>query len=113
MSNALRPSTLLLVAALLLAVGIGNLWIGQSKSSYYAQALREALSPSKSHPHGKHSPDSLYVKRLRSREQYYNIVRGGGVIMLVSSVALVLMYAVRRRSCRASTENTHQAVDMQ
>lgn len=96
MSNATRPSTMLLVAALLLAVGIGNLWIGQVKSTYYAQSLREASAPTKHHPHGRHAPD--YIKSLRSRAHYYDIVRGGGLVMLLCSVALALIHVVRTRT---------------
>lgn len=108
MSNATRPSTMLLVAALLLAVGIGNVWIGQLKSNYYTKALREASFPTKDHPHGKHSPDSLYVKSLRSRTHYYDIVRGGGLAMLLGSVALVLIHvACARARGSAATENVH------
>jgi hypothetical protein len=98
MSNATRPLTVLLVAALLFAVGIGNIWIGQVKSNYYAKSLREASVPTKDHPHGKHSPDSLYVKSLRSRAHYYDIVRGGGVAMLLGSVALALVHIARQRA---------------
>jgi hypothetical protein len=97
---------MLLVAALLLVVGIGNLWIGQSKSTYYAKALREASIPTKAHPHGKHSSDSPYVRSLRSRANYYDIVRGGGVAMLLSSLALVLAHAVRARAYSQATESS-------
>lgn len=98
MSHASRPPTMLLVAALLLAVGIGNLWIGQAKSIYYSKELREASTPTKDHPHGRHAPDSPYFKRLRSRAHYYEIVRGGGFAMLFSSVVLVLIHIVRERT---------------
>ncbi len=112
MSDATRPSIMLLVAALLLAVGIGNLWIGQVKSHSCAKLLREASTPTKAHPHGKHSPDSLYIKRLRSRAHYYDIVRVGGLAMLLGSVALVLIHVARERARGPAATETLQIPEM-
>ncbi len=100
MSEATRPSTMLPIAALLLVVGVGNLWIGHSRNVYYAKTLREASTPTTELPHGKHSPDSLYIKRLRSRANYYDIVRIGGVAMLFTSVVLILTQIARQRSAQ-------------
>lgn len=101
MSKAERHSTMLLIAVLLLVVGVGNLWIGQSKSSYYAKALLESSTPTKDHPHGKDSPDSPYVKRLRSRTNYYNIVRFGGAGMICIGLAIVLVQLTAYRRSRS------------
>jgi hypothetical protein len=83
-------------------MGVGNLLVGQSKSSHYARALREAAAPSRGHPHGKHAPDSLYVKRLESRRSYYHIVRTGGTCILVLGIGLLLFPALRREPVAVS-----------
>lgn len=100
---------MLLIAALLVVVGMGNLWVGQSKCSHYSKVLREASTPSKSHPHGKHAPDSLYVKELQSRSSYYRIVRVGGLCLLSLGLGLMLLHLIRRTAgARSAPALTHE-----
>lgn len=86
-------SSLTLSALLLLVLGIGNLVMGRSKSTYFSQAI-EAAYVSDGEPK---TPDPLLIKRLQSRKRFYGIVLLGGGLFIASALGLLGLDLVRRR----------------
>jgi len=80
-------------ALMLILLGVGNFFVGLSRHGYYDNEFK-SLSASIKDPSYK---DTLHLKRLHSRAEFYELVKMGGVGFLVlAGGILAFEWLVRR-----------------
>lgn len=91
MSDRSWFTSIRIAALLLLLVGVGNLYIGMSKRDRHEAAIHSAERES------EQPADSLKLKRLHSRVNFYEFVITGGGAFFLAGAALLVFEQVKRR----------------
>lgn len=82
-------TTYRLSAILFTLLGLGNIGLGYSKVTYHEELLKQTLATTQEPNHN----ETVFLRRLRSRTEFYKLVELGGVGFLL--VALVILATER------------------
>lgn len=115
--------TPLLIGALLVAVGIGNIWVARGKTTYYESAYwkstnqNPAKGPSRlvlrELPTQVSESDSLAARRAFSRVVFYGMVARCGYILMVIGFGAGLITALQiTKERRISVQNLSTAQNL-
>ncbi len=88
-----RLSAYRVSALLFLLLGVGNIAVGRSRGTYYAQKTAEF----KVQVQDPSQKDLAYLKTLTNQESFYSLVQRGGLFFLLIAAAILVTERAKSR----------------